>query len=359
MSVLRVAVVGAGVIGRTHVDTLGRLDGLALAGIVEPSPAAAGLAAALGVPLFADAEALIAAEIADAAIVASPNHTHVPVATMLLEAGLPVLVEKPLADSVAAAAALVRTVERTGQPLLLGHHRRHNPIIRAAKAAIAGGRIGGLVTAVVNSVLTKPEPYFEVAWRRTAGQGGPLAINMSHEIDLLRHFFGEIAEVRALVSNARRGLEVEDTAAAILAFEVGGIATITVTDAGCGPWAWDVSAGENPARFPAHDVVAHAYAGTRAALSLPDLALWSHPGTPDWTVEMRCETLPAERADPYERQLLHFAATIREGVPPLVDAWDGLRNMMVLEAIRRSAATGQAVALAETAPEGVEMEAAP
>jgi predicted dehydrogenase len=281
------------------------------------------------------------------------------VATTLLEAGLPVLVEKPLADSVAGAAALVRTVARTGLPLLLGHHRRHNPIIRAAKAAIAEGRIGALVTAVVNSVLTKPDSYFNVAWRHTAGQGGPLAINMSHEIDLLRHFFGEVAEVRAVASGARRGFAVEDTAAAILTFAAGGIATITVTDAGCGPWAWDISAGENPARFPAHDVIAHAYAGTRAALSLPDLALWAHPDTPDWTVEMRREVLPAERADPYERQLLHFAAMIWDGMPPLVSAEDGLRSMMVLGAVRRSAATGRAVALSEVAPAGADGEAAP
>ncbi len=346
MSDLRIAVIGAGVIGLTHIETLREAPGLTLSAIVEPSPAAADLAEAEGVPLFADTADLLEAGLADAVVVAAPNEAHLPLGRMLLEAGLPVLMEKPLASALAEAAELARLVQDTGVPLLVGHHRRHNPIIRAAKAAIDAGEIGDLVAATVSGILAKPDSYF-LAWRIAPGRGGPLLINATHEIDLLRHFFGDVSGVSAVTSNTQRGLPVEDTAAAILTFAGGGVATLLQTDAGCGPWAWDITSGENPGRFPAHDAVAHTYAGTKAGLSLPDLTLWRHPGTPDWQTRMTPERLPHGDEDAYVAQLAHFGAVARGEAAPLNSAADGLGTMEVVEAIRLSASERRAVDLAE------------
>lgn len=346
MSDIRIAVVGAGVIGRTHIETVGRTDGFTLSAIVDPAADAKNLAASLDVPCFPDIAGLLEARAAEAVIVASPNHTHVPFATMLLEAGIPMLLEKPVANEAAEAETLAAIVERTGAPLLLGHHRRHNPIIKAAKAAVESGRIGEMVTAVVNSTLAKPEAYFDAEWRRTPGQGGPLAINMSHEIDLLRHFFGEASSVRAVVSHARRNSPVEDTACAIVTFRNGGIASLTISDASCGPWAWDLSAGEAPDRFPAHDISAHMYSGTKGGLSLPDLCLWTYPGAePDWETEQRRERLPYRPAPVYVEQLRHFGAVIAGKAEPLVTCADGLANMRIIDAMRQSANSGLEIEL--------------
>src|SRR5690606_32801055 len=98
--------------------------------------------------------------------------------TALMEAGIPVLLEKPIANTLAEARMLLETCLRTRQPLLVGHHRRHNPIVKAAKQAIEEGAIGNLVTASVVSSLMKPAEYFGPAWRRRPGVGGPLLINM-------------------------------------------------------------------------------------------------------------------------------------------------------------------------------------
>jgi predicted dehydrogenase len=345
MADLRVAVIGAGVIGRTHVQTLARAEGLRLAAIVDPAAEAAALAAAHGVPHFRAAEDLAAAAPCDAAIVASPSHTHAPIAAVLMRAGLPVLMEKPVAGTPEEGAALRAVAAETGLPLLVGHHRRHTSIVRAAKAAIEAGEIGALVTATITATLSKPPDYFDVAWRRTAGQGGPLLINLTHEIDMLRHFFGAVATVQGTTSHARRGLEVEDTAAAILTFRDGGMATLAVTDAACGPWAWDMSAGENPARFPAHDVSVHHYSGTCAGLSLPDLSLWRHPGPPDWTVKMERQRLPHAPNDCYVAQLEHFAEVVRGTAQPLCDLEDGLANMAVVAALQEARSTGRVVTL--------------
>ena len=170
---------------------------------------------------------------------------------------------------------------------------------------------------------------------------------MIHEIDLLRHMFGEVESVQAMTSNAKRGFQVEDTAACVLQFKRSGMATMSVSDAACGPWAWDVSAGENLKRFPAHDVFVHAYAGTRAGLSLPDLAFWKHPGTPDWTVKMDKSNLTYEESDCYINQMLHFGDLIRGKAEPLVSCRDGVANMEVVEAIKLSANTGRRVLLSE------------
>ncbi|WP_298856683.1 Gfo/Idh/MocA family oxidoreductase [uncultured Paracoccus sp.] len=341
----RLAVIGGGVIGRTHIQTIATVPEMTLVALVEPGEAGPDLARDHGARLYRNVEDMIAAGGIDGAIVATPNHTHLPISAALLGAGIPVLLEKPVAEDMAAAARLVSLTRRSETPLLVGHHRRHNPIVRAARKAIAEGVIGDLVAATVVTTLMKPRDYFAADWRRTAGSGGPLLINLIHEIDMLRHFFGEIAEVQALVSNARRGLPVEDSAAIALRMQSGAVVGMTISDAAAGPWAWDISAGENPARFPAHPVSAHHYAGTRAGLSLPDLTLWRHSGAADWTNPMQPTRLPVAHADPYIAQIAHFAKVIARKAQPLVTAMDGSIDMACVEAIHRSGRTGRCVAV--------------
>ena len=342
---MSIAVIGAGAIGQTHMATLARTPGLRLAALVDPAPAAWAMAEARGVPCLPDVAALIDSGLAQAAVVATPNETHLPISAALLHAGLPVLLEKPVAESLAACRELIRIADATGVPVLVGHHRRHNPIIRAAKAAIAAGRIGDLVVASVTTALAKPPAYFDAAWRRTPGAGGPLLINIIHEIDLLRHFFGEIAAVQAFAGHGRRGFAVEDTAAVGLRFAAGGLATIAISDAAVGPWAWDLTAGENPARFPAHPVSAHHYAGSAGALSLPDLTLWTPEGPPDWTRALRPERLPVTPADPYVAQLSHFGDLVARGGAPVVSLRDATANVLVVDAIRAAAEAGHTIAV--------------
>lgn len=340
MAAKRIAVVGTGIIGRAHIATIARTGGFELAALVDPDPAAAARASSPEVPAHPDIDAMLGAGGVDGVIIASPNHTHVEAAVRCLDAGVPVLVEKPVAESAAAAEGLIAAEQRTGVPVLVGHHRRHNPIARAAKAAIAAGRIGHLVAATVTGSLFKDAPYFEVAWRRTPGAGGPMLINLIHEIDLLRFFFGEIEAVRAMTSYEQRGLEVEDGAAVIARFAAGGLATLNISDAAAGPWSWDITSGESPGRFPAHDVPAHLYAGSEAGLSLPDLTLWSHDGAKSWYRPLYAQLLPVERADPYVLQLRHFGDVIAGRAEPLVGTRDAASSLACVKAAQRSAASG-------------------
>jgi predicted dehydrogenase len=113
----RLALFGAGVIGRTHIDRIQRNPLLALAGIADPSDAAHDLAGTLGVPWFADHRSLLDATRPQGAVVATPNPLHVPMALDCLERGVAALVEKPVTDALDAGLALVaaqRTHWRTG-----------------------------------------------------------------------------------------------------------------------------------------------------------------------------------------------------------------------------------------------------
>ena len=175
MDDLKVAVIGAGVIGRTHIDTLSKAGGVALSAIVDPTPAARDLAAQRQVPYFTDIDALLAAGICDAAVIASPNDTHVALAERMLGAGIPILLEKPVASTLAEAAILAEVTARSGVPVLVGHHRRHNPLIKTAKRAITDGAIGPLVMATVTCAMPEAAGLFRRALAPRSGAGRPAA----------------------------------------------------------------------------------------------------------------------------------------------------------------------------------------
>ena len=341
MQPVRLLLIGAGVIGRTHIDRIGRDPHLALAGIAEPSAAGKALAEQLGVPWAASHLELLDRTQAQGAIVATPNASHVGMAIDCLERGVAALVEKPVADTVAEALALVQAQQRTGVPVLVGHHRRHNPINSRARSIVQDGRLGRVVTANVMCTVLKPDAYFDAAWRRQPG-GGPVLINLIHEIDMLRFLCGEITEVQALSSNAVRGFAVEDTAAAVLRFASGALGTVVLSDAAASPWCWDFCAAEQD-QYPRQDVQSHFIAGTHGSLSLPDLALWNYRGERSWHAEMTLEKTFVHKADAYSRQLQHFAAVIEGREAPLCSAVDGLRTLQATLAVAEAARSGQAV----------------
>ena len=343
MSTTRLAVIGAGTIGRTHIDRIQRQPELALAGIADPTPAGQALADSLGVPWAAEPAALLDAVRPQGAIVATPNLTHVPVALECLARGIPALVEKPVADTVEDARKLVEASTRSGIPVLVGHHRRHNPINQRARALIENGLLGRIVSATALATFLKPDPYFELAWRRQAG-GGPILINLIHDVDMLRFLLGEVVEVQAMDSHAVRGFEVEDTAAAVLRFASGALATVIVSDATTSPWCWDMCAGEQ-GQYPRQDVVSHQIMGTHGSLSLPDLGLWQYRGERSWHAELSHEESRVHGADPYTRQLVHFAQVTAGQAQPLCSALDGLRTLQATLAVHQAAVTGQSIPL--------------
>lgn len=347
MADFAVGVIGAGAIGRAHVETILASGFSRLAGIADPAPGARDWAASLGVPWFADYRDLLAAAGAEAMIIATPNDLHLSVALDCLAAGLPCLVEKPVAATVADGEALAAASEAAGVAVLVGHHRRHNGIIQTARRLIGDGAIGAITAGTVLYTFRKPDDYFSVDWRLKPGTGGPVLINLIHEIDLIRFLCGEIRQVQAAVSTVRRGRPVEDTAAVLLTLENGALITLTLSDTVCAPWSWDLAAGESAHYPPQPDRVhSHFLAGTEGALTLPTLDLWSYPGKKSWFEPLDRKTIATVKTNPYLEQLRHLQQIVRGGVAPIISAADGTRTLRATLAVHEAAATGRPVVLA-------------
>ena len=347
MSKLRIAVVGAGLIGRTHIDRALRSTSVELVAISDPSPAAEGLARSVGVACFADYRSMLDQTKPNGVVVATPNATHAQITVDCLEQGAAVLVEKPIADTLEDGRRICDASRATGLPVLVGHQRRHNSIMRKAKAIVGGGALGKPVTATVMCTWLKPRDYFDATWRREEG-GGPILINLIHDIDLMRHLYGEIESVQALASNAVRGFEVEDTAVVALRFRNGALGTVTVSDTAAAPWNWDLSAGEAE-RFPRQDVNAHFYSGTEGSLTLPRLEVWRYRQdqgpAQGWHDPLTMERTAVHTNCPYTEQLRHFASLVHGNEAPVCSAVDGFRTLEATLAVTQAAASGQPVLL--------------
>jgi predicted dehydrogenase len=337
------AVVGAGLIGRKHAALIAADPGAHLTAIVDPAPAGRSLAANLGARWFPSITDMIAQAKPEGVIVATPNQLHVAHGLESLAAGLPVLVEKPLADSVAEGLKLVEAAEAAGLPLLTGHHRRYNPMIAKAMEIIASGRLGKILALQGSFWLMKPDSYYEPAWRRAKG-AGPILLNLIHDVDLFRALCGEITAVQALSSNALREHEVEETAAILLRFANGALGTVTVSDAVTAPWSWEMTTGENPA-YPRQEQACYQIGGTHGALSLPQLEVWWNPGARGWWEPLARERVPYVPEDPLVLQIRHFCDVIRSGAAPIMSGREGLATLRVIEAIQRATTTGELTAV--------------
>jgi len=331
----RIAVAGAGLIGLRHIEALAQAKGARLAAIVDPTPKARALAETMGLPWYGALDEMIAAGGVDGVILATPNQIHVSGGLACIAAGLPVLVEKPLATDVAEARRLVEAAELARVPLLTGHHRRHNPLIAAAKAMIEAGEIGKPVSVHGMFWLMKPDDYFDIGWRREPG-AGPVFLNLIHDIDLMRHLVGEIVAVQATESNAVRGNAVEETAVIVLEFANGALGTMNISDTIPAPWSWELTTGENPA-YPQTDQACYLIGGTHGALELPSGRLWSNPGKRSWWEPLQARISPRAAGDPLLRQVEQFARVISGLEPPLVSGREGLKTLMVIEAVKRAA----------------------
>jgi predicted dehydrogenase len=354
MASARIGIVGLGTIGRTHWKVIRESSETTLIAISDPMPSALEFARAEGVPAYADYREMLEKEKLDGVVVAVPNAQHVPVAIACIERGIAVLVEKPVADEVEAAHGMCKAAEARDVPLLVGHHRRHNIAVQRVRQAIHDGLIGRPVTATVMYNQLKPASYFDLDWRRQAG-GGPILINLIHEIDLIRFMFGEIRSLQALSSNAVRGFPVEDTAAVLLQFESGAIATISVSDTAVSPFSWDLTSGEfdlmlgTSDRMKRQKVSSHVFAGTKGAVTLPTLQYYNYrdAAEPGWHSDLNAETLAAVGGDTYLRQIEHFARVIRREEVPLVSGLDGVRTLQATLAVKDAAATGRTIVLSE------------
>ncbi len=227
---------------------------------------------------------------------------------------------------------MISASEKTGLSILVGHHRRHHPLVNETINILRSGKIGRPVAASLMWLMRKQDEYFDVDWRKGI-DGGPVKQNLIHDVDTLRAFFGEIISVVGTGTNIVRNAKRHENGGVVLGFNTGMVATITFSDATPTPWGFEAGTGESP-YIPKTNQSSMFIACTNGGLEFPTLKLWS--GASNWNEKPIMEHQNISEAVPLIRQLEHFSDVIREKATPIVDAKSARETLSVILQIEQA-----------------------
>ena len=266
----------------------------------------------------------------DAVAVLTPHHLHLPYVVAAANAGRHVLVEKAIANTVAAADELIEACRVRGVTLAGIFQNRFTPAARRLRETVGGGVLGRVFLASVTVKEHRPPAYYLGSpWRgrKAEAGGGVLMIQAIHMIDLLLWVLGMPRRVVAQVRTAVHDVEVEDVTVGLLEFEGGVLGALQATT------------GAMPEQPPSVEI--HGDRGT-ATVS----GSWGHLAfrlrTGSELDEAVAEEPRAARpsVEPYAAQIADFVDAVRTGRLPLVDGAEARKALVVVEALYRSAGTG-------------------
>jgi predicted dehydrogenase len=308
--VLRVGVLGAGVMGRNHLRTWQRLKGIELVGVHDPDRAACEEAARQhGCRPYDSAEAL--ARDVEAVSVVVPSVLHAEVAVPLLRQGIACLVEKPLATSEQDCLGMMSAASASGTPLLVGHVERFNPVVQHLAALLEGVRVHAVDVRRMSSVSSRITDVDVVADL------------MVHDLDIVRALMGGPPLTVGAV-----GVEVEpgtgvDYATASLTFAQGRVATVTssrITQNKVRQIQVTSDLGSIGADLLTRELLIH-----RQSRLQPLTA-----GANEFTLDMQMDRVFVRDAEPLLVELSHFAQVAVGAEQPLVTGEEALASMRMV-----------------------------
>ena len=360
MADIRFGIVGPGKVARLHATALARIPGARLAAVAGRSrERAEALAVAHEARVDESIDQMIDRGGVDTVIICTPHPLHRDQAIAAAGAGLHTLIEKPMALNPADCDAIIEAAAATGVVLSVMSQRRWYAPVRRVKAAIEDGRIGRPGLATVEVLGWRGDEYYAMDdWRGTmAGEGGGVIVNQAaHQIDLVRWFLGPVAEVDGWTANLNHpGIDVEDTAVAVVRFESGALATITLSNSQRpGLYARIHVHGRNGASVGVETDAGSSFVAGISAPSEPRNDLWTIPGeeaAPEgWLAEDRAGLAGVDgESHHHELQLRDVVAAIRDGRSPTVGGRDGRAAVELMDAIYRAAASGRRVRLGGSA----------
>ncbi|MDQ5978685.1 Gfo/Idh/MocA family oxidoreductase [Oleiharenicola lentus] len=345
MEAIRLGVIGLGVMGKAHAASVaaGHVPGLQLTALAKCE--SADFLGSSSARCFPSAEALIESAAVDAVLVATPHPTHKDLCIRALQAGLHVLVEKPVGIQKSDVAAILQARRSDSQVMAVMFQQRTNPIFQQIRALVQGGELGEIRR--FNWIVTnwfRPAAYYATSpWRGTwAGEGGGLLLNQCpHQLDLWQWIFGRPCRIRAFCGFGRyHDIEVEDDVTAYLEYENGTSGVFIA------------STGESPGTNRLEIV------GERGRLVYENGQLQHQQNASDMTVFSRqasapfatlpCATVPHLAADTGGRHadvMANFVAAIRHGGPLIAALHEGAHSLELANAMILSAWENRAVDL--------------
>jgi predicted dehydrogenase len=232
------ALVGCGRIAKRHAEILGdgQVARAQLAAVCDVQPdRARSFGQHFNVPYFGDAGRMIEElrDRIDVVTILTPSGSHARDCTRLAPFGKHIVVEKPMALTLADADAMIDACDRAGVRLFVVKQNRFNLPVQKLREAIDGGRFGKLVLGTVRVRWCRPQSYYDQdPWRGTwAEDGGVFANQASHHVDLLEWMMGDVESVIAKSTTALADIQVEDTGVVLLKFRNGALGTIEATTA--------------------------------------------------------------------------------------------------------------------------------
>ncbi|EEB82502.1 Gfo/Idh/MocA family protein [Roseobacter sp. GAI101] len=230
---LRYGLIGAGNVGRVHLRWAARHPNVQVCAVADPELARGkALADNCGARLYADHRQMLADETLDFVSIALPHDLLASIGTECLLAGCHLLVEKPLARHIGEAGQLLEKARNLNLQVGTFFQYRNFATPKLIQSIIESGQIGTIRQIIWTWHELRPQSYFaNVPWRKSwAGAGGGLLMNqLSHDIDLLRCFAGEVESVQASLATQAHDIPLEDSVSATIRFKPGAIATISAS----------------------------------------------------------------------------------------------------------------------------------
>jgi UDP-N-acetyl-2-amino-2-deoxyglucuronate dehydrogenase len=343
---VRFGLVGCGGISTQHIEAMNAVDGARLVAVTSASASRArATGERWGVPWTAGLDELLGREDVDAVAVTTPSGLHAEMALAALRRGKHVIVEKPLALSVADVDELIAEGRRQGRLVAAVSQRRFEPVMGALQRTVASGGFGRIALIMAESLNYRPQSYYDsAAWRGTRALDGGVLMNQAiHEVDLVCWLGGPVASVAAHIATLGHEMESEDTATVGLRFTNGGLGEIVATT--CATPGFD------------QEVRVYGEAGHARIVGGRPVE-WEVPGIAAPTSEMLDPGIdPAGLSAPtwgtdsigHTRQYADFVDAIQSGRKPAIAGEDARRAIEVVTAAYESAGTGRTVVLPDVA----------
>ena len=325
----RLAVVGAGFMGRLHAKAIVDSDLATLSAVVDVEPAARGFADAHGASYHSSIEPMLGADDIDGFVVCLPDREHVPTACALLEAGHAVLLEKPIADTLEGALRIVEASRRGNARLLVAHILRFDPRYAHAAAAVAEGRLGEVVH------LSSGRLGVRDIGRRLGGSSSVLFYLGVHDVDLVQWISGRrVVRVSSFAASKLMpslGVDSEDVIVTNAELEDGIVAQLYA--------GWTLRS-DTPSPINARTTVVGSDGALEVdvrdhGLRMHTSAGWELPDGLHWP-----QVHGRTRGDLAE-QLRHFVVAVMRGEPFQMGLEDAVSTTAVNDAILRAVETGR------------------
>ena len=299
---------------------------------------ASDFAAKYGCEVAPSIEALVERPDIEAAAIFTSNNFHREPAEIAAAAGRHVFTEKPIANTVEEAAAMVRACEKAGVTLMVGHSARYSGASRALKSTLDAGRLGRVVMVEGNSSHSGGTRLSGQQWRwhREEAPGGPLMQLAIHTFDTMHYLFGPIRRATALSDSTLLPSEIEDVFVSLLEFESGLLGYVGTNY---------VSPSVNYVRVYGRSGNAYAADGKLALSLANEKDPWSAIS----------EEVAVPEANATAAEMAEFARAIRTGTPPETGGREGLRALGVVWACLLSAEQKRPVEVSEALGEAASL----